>query len=95
MFCSRERILYCVHPVLTEADLSFQHVVSYSISAGSVVNVVAMASQPHLYGTVFPGPWVTDCSPAEVQECFEGWEPEVEEMLKVQSSLNTLPTCSI
>ncbi|KAM5533711.1 hypothetical protein V8D89_012584 [Ganoderma adspersum] len=59
-----------------------KHVVSYSISAGSIVNVVAMASEPHLNGTEFRGQWVTDCSPSEVQECFGGWEPEVEEMLK-------------
>ncbi|PIL36260.1 hypothetical protein GSI_01922 [Ganoderma sinense ZZ0214-1] len=59
------------------------HVVSYSISAGSIVNVVAMVSEPLLYGTEFTGQWVTDCSPSEVQECYGGWEPEVEEMLKV------------
>ncbi|KAI0630150.1 FAD/NAD-P-binding domain-containing protein [Trametes polyzona] len=59
-----------------------QHVVSYSISRGSIVNVVAMASQPHLYGTPYEGPWVTDCTREEVQKCFSGWEPEVEEILK-------------
>ena len=42
-----------------------------------------MVSEPHLYGTELTGQWVTDCSPSEVQECFGGWEPEVEEMLKV------------
>lgn len=67
--------------VLTQAIL--QHVVSYSISRGSVVNVVAMASQPDLYKSTYTGPWVTDCSREEVLECFAGWEPEVEEMLKV------------
>ena len=63
-----------------------QHVVSYSISAGSIVNVVAMVSQPHLYGTTFTGQWVTDCSPSEVQECYRSWEPEVEEMVKVNQA---------
>ncbi|KAI0708960.1 FAD/NAD-P-binding domain-containing protein [Cerioporus squamosus] len=59
-----------------------KHVVSYSISAGSIVNVVTLASQPQLYGSPYNGPWVTDCSPAEVQECYAGWEPEVQELLQ-------------
>ncbi|EIW63582.1 FAD/NAD-P-binding domain-containing protein [Trametes versicolor FP-101664 SS1] len=59
-----------------------KHVVSYSISRGSIVNVVAMASRPDLYKSTYAGPWVVDCSREEVLECFAGWEPEVEEMLK-------------
>lgn len=70
--------------VLTRATIFFQHVVSYSISRGSIVNVVAMASQPDLYKSAYTGPWVTDCSREEVLDCFAGWEPEVEEMLKVR-----------
>ena len=66
----------------SDGELS-QHVVSYSISAGSIVNVVAMVSEPRLYGTEFKGAWVTDCSPSEVQVSYGGWEPEVQEMLKV------------
>ncbi|CDO72514.1 hypothetical protein BN946_scf184980.g55 [Trametes cinnabarina] len=58
------------------------HVVSYGISRGSIVNVVAMASQPHLYGTTYDGPWVRDCDRDELLQCFTGWEPEVEEMLQ-------------
>ncbi|KAH9859049.1 FAD/NAD-P-binding domain-containing protein [Lenzites betulinus] len=59
-----------------------KHVVSYSISAGSIVNVVAMASQPHLYRTIYPNPWVTECNPDEMLECFADWEPEVIDILK-------------
>ena len=47
------------------------------------MNVVAMASQPELYGTAYPGPWVTECSTDELLECYSEWEPEVTEMLKV------------
>ncbi|KAI1794210.1 FAD/NAD(P)-binding domain-containing protein [Ganoderma leucocontextum] len=70
------------HRTIRSPMMSLQHVVSYSISAGSIVNVVAMVSQPHLYGATFTGQWVTDCSPSEVQECYRSWEPEVEEILK-------------
>ncbi|KAI0355681.1 FAD/NAD-P-binding domain-containing protein [Trametes cingulata] len=59
-----------------------KHVVSYSLSRGSIVNVVAMASQPHMYGTAHPGPWVTTCSQEELLECFSDWEPEVGELLQ-------------
>ncbi|TBU25153.1 FAD/NAD(P)-binding domain-containing protein [Dichomitus squalens] len=58
-----------------------KHIVSYSISAGSIVNVVAMETNLQLYGAPWKGPWVTECSPSEIQECFKGWEPEVQEML--------------
>ena len=60
---------------------------SYSISAGSIVNVVALTSQPHLYETPWDGPWVTNCSPAEVQDCYANWESEVKELLKVSGDL--------
>ncbi|KAI0674871.1 FAD/NAD-P-binding domain-containing protein [Trametes maxima] len=59
-----------------------KHVVSYSISNGSVVNVVAMASKPRLHGTTYFGPWVTECKLSDVLQCFNGWEPEVVELLK-------------
>ncbi|EED84531.1 predicted protein, partial [Postia placenta Mad-698-R] len=52
---------------------SAQHVVSYSISRGSVVNVVALVS--------YEGPWVTDCSAQELHECYAGWEPEVVDLI--------------
>ncbi|KAH9931165.1 FAD/NAD(P)-binding domain-containing protein [Epithele typhae] len=59
-----------------------KHVVSYSISAGSIVNVVALASKPELYGTPWTGAWVEDCPASEMQECYSQWEPEVGELLK-------------
>jgi len=60
-----------------------KHVVSYSISSGSIVNVVAMRSSPEMEGMAYDGPWVTDCSQQELLDCFAGWEPEVVELLQV------------
>ena len=60
-----------------------QHVVSYSISKGSVVNVVAFASRPKLEGTSYDGEWVVRCSKEELLKCYDGWEPEVVDMLQV------------
>lgn len=62
---------------------SAQHVVSYSISRGSVVNVVALVSHPEQEGAPYEGPWVTDCSAQELHECYAGWEPEVVDLIKV------------
>ncbi|KAI0930204.1 hypothetical protein AcV5_006981 [Taiwanofungus camphoratus] len=60
-----------------------KHVVSYSISRGSIVNVVAFASDPEKEGSVFNDPWVADCTQPELLDCYAGWEPEVVELLKV------------
>jgi len=60
----------------------FKHVVSYSIAQGDTINVVAMVSEPEKEGTVFEGPWVAECSPQELLACYEGWEPEVGDLLE-------------
>ncbi|KII92414.1 hypothetical protein PLICRDRAFT_103799 [Plicaturopsis crispa FD-325 SS-3] len=59
-----------------------KHIVSYSISQGSIVNVVALTSQPHLAGAAYDGPWVEDCSREELLACYAGWEPEVIHLLE-------------
>ncbi|KAL5523639.1 hypothetical protein ACEPAG_7812 [Sanghuangporus baumii] len=59
-----------------------KHIVSYSISRGSIVNVVALTSDPQKENTVFDGPWVTPCSKEEVQKCYCDWEPEVQTLLQ-------------
>ena len=86
----------CRHAVVltgvpNNEHISVQHVVSYSISAGSIVNVVTFASKPHLYGTPWTRPWVEDCLPSEVLECYHDWEPEVEELLQVGHADNIPP----
>ncbi|KAH9839368.1 FAD/NAD-P-binding domain-containing protein [Rhodofomes roseus] len=61
-----------------------KHVVSYSISKRSIVNVVACTSRPDLEGSTYRDgePWVVDCTQEELLDCYNGWEPEVVEMLK-------------
>ncbi|KAL4266019.1 FAD/NAD(P)-binding domain superfamily protein [Pleurotus pulmonarius] len=59
-----------------------KHVVSYSISQGSVVNVVTFSSNPNEEGRPYGGPWVVDCEREELLECYSRWEPEVEELLQ-------------
>ncbi|KDR75249.1 hypothetical protein GALMADRAFT_157105 [Galerina marginata CBS 339.88] len=59
-----------------------KHVVSYSISQGDIVNVVTFASQPEEHGQYYEGEWVTDCEQKELLDCYSGWEPEVEQLLR-------------
>lgn len=65
-----------------------QHVVSYSISRGSVVNVVAFASRPELDSTSYDQEWVVNCTKEELLECYDGWEPEVMDIIKVRAKLS-------
>ncbi|KAJ3809160.1 FAD/NAD-P-binding domain-containing protein [Lentinula aff. lateritia] len=60
-----------------------KHVVSYSISRGKVVNVVALASDPKREGEPHNEDivWVTNCLQQELLECYSNWEPEVEQLL--------------
>ncbi|KAK0455026.1 FAD/NAD-P-binding domain-containing protein [Armillaria borealis] len=61
-----------------------KHVVSYSISQGSIVNVVTLRSEPEREGSTYPdSTWVTECSRQELLDCYAGWEPEVIEMLQL------------
>ncbi|KAH8107255.1 FAD/NAD-P-binding domain-containing protein [Cristinia sonorae] len=59
-----------------------KHVVSYGIGKGAnIVNLVAIFSDPKDEGKPFEGPWVVDCSPDDVRKAFQGWEPEVQQLL--------------
>ncbi|KIM45203.1 hypothetical protein M413DRAFT_441883 [Hebeloma cylindrosporum] len=59
-----------------------KHVVSYSISQGDIVNVVTFASELEKHGQIYSGEWVTECEQRELLDCYRGWEPEVEQLLK-------------
>lgn len=52
------------------------------------MNVVALTSQPDKEGMLYTDPWVIDCSQEEVLACYAGWEPEVQELLKVRLMLS-------
>lgn len=59
---------------------------SYAIGKGaSIVNVVAIFSNPADEGKPFLGPWVVECSPDDLRATFRDFEPEVQELLEVRS----------
>ena len=57
--------------------------ITYPISRGRFVNIVAFEFHPDEEGTQFDGPWVADEDPSHVQGLFQGWEKEVCDIIQV------------
>jgi len=74
------------HRVMKDATIycgKNKHLVSYGIGKGAnIVNIVATVSNPSDEGKAFTGPWVTDTTPENVRKHFQGWEPEVQELVQ-------------
>ena len=60
-----------------------QNMITYPISRGRFVNIVAFEFHPQEEGTHFDGPWVADEDPSYVQGLFQGWEKEVGDITQV------------
>ncbi|KAG1859289.1 hypothetical protein F4604DRAFT_1793252 [Suillus subluteus] len=63
-----------------------KHVVSYPISQGTLINVVAFVTDGEKAGTPFEGCWVSSVSHEEVQEPYQDFEPAVKNLLKCSES---------
>lgn len=59
-----------------------EHVVSYPVSQGTQINVVAYVTDEEKAGTPFEGRWVSTVSHEEVQESFQDFEPAVKQLLE-------------
>jgi hypothetical protein len=68
--------------------------ITYPISHGRFVNIVAFDFHPQEEGTHFDGPWVADEDPSYVQGLFQGWEKEVDDIIQVRR-LKEAPCTSI
>jgi len=60
-----------------------QHITSYPVSQGTMINFVACVADAEKAGTPFEGRWVSDVSHEEVEEAFRDFEPAVKSLLKV------------
>jgi salicylate hydroxylase len=58
-----------------------KHIVSYPVSQGTQINVVASASDEQKAGTPFEGHWVSDVSLEEVEEAYQDFEPDAKRLL--------------
>ncbi|KAI0749595.1 hypothetical protein C8Q80DRAFT_1269451 [Daedaleopsis nitida] len=62
------------------------HIITYQISGGELLNFVVLSRVPDGEGAPYPGKWVTEVSRDEMISLgLDGWEPEVQEMLQVES----------
>lgn len=49
----------------------------------ALVNLVAFVSEPSLEGTRISGNWVRPAPPTDLLSIFQGWEEEVQALIKV------------
>ena len=64
-----------------------QHVVTYPISSGRVLNVGLGVCFPGKEGVgPYEGPWTRSATREEIVKHFSGWEPEMQEILKVNGT---------
>ncbi|KAG1745182.1 hypothetical protein EDB19DRAFT_1906310 [Suillus lakei] len=59
-----------------------KHIVSFPVSQGTQINVVAFVSDEQKAGTHFEGHWVSDVTLEEVEEAYQDFEPDVRRLLK-------------
>ena len=60
-----------------------QHIVTYLVSRGRVLNIGAAVQVPELAGKVYPGPWVTAVATDKIVDRFKSWEPDVKDIVEV------------
>ena len=71
-----------------------QHVVSFPVAQGTLINVEAFVSDKLKAGTPFEGRWVSDGTREELEEAFQNFEPAVKDLLKVSYRVESLMTSS-
>ncbi|KAI9070227.1 FAD/NAD(P)-binding domain-containing protein [Trametes sanguinea] len=74
-----------VNPEHTSLQIKspLSHIITYPISHGKYLNWIGFVTIPGGEGTTYPRKWVVDATQQEVAAHFSGWEPEVEEMLRL------------
>lgn len=60
-----------------------KHLVCYPISQGKMLNIVAYETVPGGEGTPYPGAWFEEAPPEYIVALLDGWEPEVQAIVKV------------
>lgn len=71
-----------------------QHIITYPISGGRLINVVAFVSEPEKEGTVYAGNEVELRPQQEMLDQYVGWEDEAVEVLQV-GNINDMITSEI
>lgn len=72
------------HQTLTDFS---QYIVTYPVSRGKMINVVALISYPDMHGTTHEGPWSSSATTEELLDHFDGWETHVVSLLRVRAAV--------
>ena len=67
--------------------MRIQHVVSYPISQGVLINIVAFVTVPGGEGTEHPEPAMIDVTKQEMLDQYKVWEPDLITLLDVRGPL--------
>ncbi|KAI0824329.1 FAD/NAD-P-binding domain-containing protein [Trametes gibbosa] len=65
-----------------------RHLVAYPVSQGRNLNVGAIVAFPGSEGKPYEGVWVEQVPKEEVAQHYQGWEPEVEDIIKNMTVFN-------
>nr|VWO94797.1 Mannitol 1-phosphate dehydrogenase [Ganoderma boninense] len=76
-YCGRKLLRFIVLKYSGKA----KHVITYPISHGNYLNLVAFVTIPNAEGTIYPHKWVIDAKKEDAMSAYSGWEPEVAQML--------------
>ncbi|KAJ3536095.1 hypothetical protein NM688_g6883 [Phlebia brevispora] len=60
-----------------------KHLVAYPIAGGTLCNLVGIVWDTSTEGKQYDGPWFTECGADELVNAFDGWEPQVRDLLKL------------
>ncbi|EGO23290.1 hypothetical protein SERLADRAFT_440027 [Serpula lacrymans var. lacrymans S7.9] len=85
LYCGKEKVgTHLFRCALLDSDVPFidQHIVTYPVSRGALVNVAAFYTEAEDIGKKFEGHWVSDASEEELLKSFENFEPEARAILQ-------------
>ena len=69
--------------VASALTLALQYVVTYPIVNGRFINVVLFYTDMTDVDTTYTDPEIGEASADEIVKMYEGWEPQVQALLKV------------
>lgn len=67
-----------------------QHIVSYPISHGTLINISAFVSDEQKAGTPFEGRWFSEVPLEEIEKEYQGFEPAARNLLKASLCAESL-----
>ena len=87
-YCGKNMVSLTLYLPGDEAlTLISQHIVVFPVQKGRFINVVPFYFDRAREDTTWEGPALRDATRDEILKMYEGWEPEVQALLEVRTSL--------